>query len=399
VEAQGAWATCGLVGTQADPGITGIVQFYQSAHGAPVYVTISASGITQNVGIPHGIHVHEFGDLRDETGAALSVGGHYNFNGTAPHGCPEIDGDKRHTGDLGNWFVDSNGNIMDNKTVDLINLSGLDSIIGRSVVLHNFTDPCSNGTVYGSRLAFCVIGVQNTTALGTTNQAINDNALTAAFCSLKPTANSTVSGQVYFLYNATSGLTQVLANIQNITGARGFHVHTFGDLNADGMASGGHWNPTTKNHGIPPFSIRHVGDMGNIYFYNTDGSAWYSYFHDQLTLSGVNGVVGRTVIVHSLTDSCVPPTGNSGSRLAQCVIGLVNTTAFALPIPPATLTATQDPAACYAYYNVTQTQGQTATNNGNTIIPPAPTTPPPNGASSALLPAVFMVLVVLALYF
>ena len=47
-------------------------------------------------------------------------------------------------------------------------------------------------------------------------------------------------------------------------GEHGFHVHEFGVWNEDGMASGGHFNPTGAPHASHSSEKRHVGDMGNI---------------------------------------------------------------------------------------------------------------------------------------
>ncbi|XP_058872016.1 copper chaperone for superoxide dismutase-like [Acipenser ruthenus] len=52
---------------------------------------------------PHGLHVHEFGDLTDD---CLSCGGHFNPFGK-PHGAPQES--DRHVGDLGNILAGPEG--------------------------------------------------------------------------------------------------------------------------------------------------------------------------------------------------------------------------------------------------------------------------------------------------
>lgn len=98
----------------------------------------------------------------------------------------------------------------------------------------------------------------------------------------------------------------------------GFHVHEFGDLSSeDGKAMGGHFNPRNVSHGLLGAKKRHVGDMGNLGG-NGGGVGVYEREND---LVAVSGIVGRGVVVHEVVDDGGQPTGNSGSRIAQGVIG------------------------------------------------------------------------------
>ena len=54
---------------------------------------------------PHGIHVHEFGDMRQ---AGAYIGGHYNPTKSI-HGPPGGHPGHRHAGDLGNVVADERG--------------------------------------------------------------------------------------------------------------------------------------------------------------------------------------------------------------------------------------------------------------------------------------------------
>jgi len=331
----------------------------------------------------------------------VGVGSHWNYNNSLVHGCPEIDGLNRHNGDLGNWNVTADGQINDFKIIpDLINLSGTDSIIGRGLVLHGITDPCTNGTVYGPRIALCVIGVQNTTAQGNvTNLAGNPAAsTTSAVCYVQPTIYSNVTGSVWFTQTASG--TTVVGHFNQLVGIHGIHVHQYGDLRGDdGTASGSHWNPTNTVHGIPPFSPRHVGDMGNVYSYANDSTAWYSYQNnDILTLTGPNSIVGRTLTIHVDPDNCTPPTGGAGSRIAQCVVGLVNSTYNPAPTVPAGIQATQNITSCQALYPVNGTTSASGTSNatsasGAVSTDTATTTQGSNAI--ALVPLAFVLLAIL----
>ena len=61
--------------------------------------------------------------------------------------------------------------------------------------------------------------------------------------------------------------------------------------------------------------------MGNL-LSNESGLAEYAEVLDLIDLSaGDTGVKGRAIIVHSQADDCVSqPTGNAGTRVAQCVL-------------------------------------------------------------------------------
>ena len=91
----------------------------------------------------HGFHIHEKGDCSAPD--AASAGAHFN-PGQHKHGGPMTA--ERHEGDLGNIEADASGKAhIDWK--GKLNLSGADSIIGKSVVVHEKeddlkTDPSGN---------------------------------------------------------------------------------------------------------------------------------------------------------------------------------------------------------------------------------------------------------------
>lgn len=109
-----------------------------------------------------GIHVHSYGDIRDDK-AALTTGMHFMFANQS-HGL--VNNTNRHTGDLGNIVADSYGFAAFNILVPLdlqpalTLLSEPGSAVGRSVILHasfddGVTQPAGNS---GRRVAQGVVG-------------------------------------------------------------------------------------------------------------------------------------------------------------------------------------------------------------------------------------------------
>jgi len=103
----------------------------------------------------HAIHIHEF---NNDMKCCSELGGHYNplkkehggrtieVNGTT------IINPNRHVGDLGNIEVDTNGN-CDLEFVDpMIHLSGLHSVMNRSVVIHRDKDDLGLGGFDDSKI-------------------------------------------------------------------------------------------------------------------------------------------------------------------------------------------------------------------------------------------------------
>jgi superoxide dismutase, Cu-Zn family len=101
----------------------------------------------------HGFHLHEKGDC--SAADAASAGGHFNPT-HQHHGGPSTP--EHHVGDLGNIEADASGKAhLDWK--GKLQLSGAESIIGKSVVVHEKeddlkSDPAGNA---GARIACGVI--------------------------------------------------------------------------------------------------------------------------------------------------------------------------------------------------------------------------------------------------
>ena len=148
-------AVCVLKG---DGATKGVVHFNQEKVDGPVKLTGEITGLTAG---EHGFHVHEFGD---NTNGCTSAGGHFNPFGKT-HGGPADE--ERHVGDLGNVTADDNGSAKIDISDKLITLMGPNSIIGRTMVIHEGVDDLGRGGHEqskttgnaGGRLACGVIGI------------------------------------------------------------------------------------------------------------------------------------------------------------------------------------------------------------------------------------------------
>ncbi|XP_063059379.1 superoxide dismutase [Cu-Zn] [Engraulis encrasicolus] len=148
-----------------------------------------------------------------------------------------------------------------------------------------------------------------------------------AVCVLKGTGD--VTGTVHFAQEGDSGPVKLTGEISGLTpGLHGFHVHAFGDNTNGCISAGPHFNPHSMTHGGPTDETRHVGDLGNV----TAGDnkvAKIDITDSQLTLTGPNSIIGRTMVIHEKADDLgkgndeeSKKTGNAGSRLACGVIGI-----------------------------------------------------------------------------
>ena len=128
--------------------VSGTVTFTKS--GDEVEVTGDIENLTPGT---HGFHIHDKGDC--SAADAASAGPHFNPM-KKHHGGPT--GAERHEGDLGNIEADASGKAHV-QWKGKMSLSGADSIIGKSAVVHEKaddlkTDPSGNS---GARIACGVI--------------------------------------------------------------------------------------------------------------------------------------------------------------------------------------------------------------------------------------------------
>ncbi|XP_023335406.1 superoxide dismutase [Cu-Zn] [Eurytemora carolleeae] len=138
--------------------VNGTVHFEQEGDG-PVTLSGELTGLSDGL---HGFHVHQFGD---NTNGCMSAGPHFNVDGSE-HGAPTDAKGARHAGDLGN--VTAEGGVAKVEISDaMISLSGENSIIGRTMVIHADEDDLGQGGHElskstgnaGARAACGVIGI------------------------------------------------------------------------------------------------------------------------------------------------------------------------------------------------------------------------------------------------
>jgi len=141
-------------------------------------------------------------------------------------------------------------------------------------------------------------------------------SVTKAVAEIHPYQDNKISGVVTF--TEVEGGIKIVAKVHGLkSGKHGFHVHEHGDCSGtDGMAAGGHFNPTSSKHGGPDSLERHVGDFGNLEA-DSEGYAFYERIDKLIAFKGKNSILEKSVIIHADPDDFVTqPTGNSGPRIA-----------------------------------------------------------------------------------
>ncbi|KAJ3199983.1 hypothetical protein HDU67_002376, partial [Dinochytrium kinnereticum] len=166
-----------------------------------------------------------------------------------------------------------------------------------------------------------------------------------AIAVLTPTVNSTVKGFVTITQTKDTGDVTVLVQVTGVKplATHGVHFHAFGDItDPAGLRAGLHFNPTNKPHRCPGVDgavvgEAHAGDLGNLVADkegNINQVIRAAGTGAGLRFDPVNFVVGQAVIIHANADDCKSePTGNSGGRLSQGVVGWRNGTTFPEIVP------------------------------------------------------------------
>ena len=137
---------------------------------------------------------------------------------------------------------------------------------------------------------------------------------------LQSKSGSKVAGTIQF--TQVGDRVRITGNISGHgRGYKAMHIHEKGDCSsADGMSTGGHFNPAKAKHGAP--GAGHAGDFGNLLF-DDYGRASVNLMASGIVVNNTapNGIVGRAVIIHAQEDDLkTDPTGNAGGRVACGVI-------------------------------------------------------------------------------
>lgn len=123
-------------------------------------IKINVKGISPGL---HGIHVHEYGDLRN---GCKSLCNHFNPYKSLTHGGPDDNHTKKHLGDLGNIKVNSTGTCKCKIYIKKLKIDGIYGVVGRSIIIHEKEDDLGKGGNKesiktgnaGNRIACGVIG-------------------------------------------------------------------------------------------------------------------------------------------------------------------------------------------------------------------------------------------------
>jgi superoxide dismutase, Cu-Zn family len=108
-------------------------------------------------------------------------------------------------------------------------------------------------------------------------------------------------------------------------GPHAFHVHAVGKCEGPEFTSaGGHFNPTSKKHGLISAEGSHAGDLPNVIVPDS-GAVIVETVIPHVTLKAGDHTLadadGSALILHAGTDDyTTDPTGNAGGRMACGVI-------------------------------------------------------------------------------
>ena len=137
---------------------------------------------------------------------------------------------------------------------------------------------------------------------------------------LESKSESKATGKLYF--KEVDGVVFLEAKFMGLSpGTHAIHIHEKADCSsADGKSSGGHWNPTFKNHGKwGDEKGYHKGDIGNFEVgengygkISMETNEWCIGCDDE-----TKNIVGKAIIVHQGADDFTSqPSGAAGARVS-----------------------------------------------------------------------------------
>ncbi len=138
-------------------------------------------------------------------------------------------------------------------------------------------------------------------------------------------------------FTQESGGTRLKGQFKGLPpGPHGIHVHAVGKCDPpDFMTAGGHFNPTSKMHGLKNPQGAHAGDMPNLTV-GADGTGTADMLLKDVSLATGTGSLfgpeGTALVIHATADDeMTDPSGNSGGRIACGVVNRVGTATQAAP--------------------------------------------------------------------
>lgn len=107
-------------------------------------------------------------------------------------------------------------------------------------------------------------------------------------------------------------------------GEHAFHIHAVGQCEPPFTSAGGHFNPTSKEHGIENPRGMHAGDMPNVNV-PADGRLTFERLAEHVTLAAGPASLfdddGSALVLHAGADDYTSdPAGDAGARLACGVV-------------------------------------------------------------------------------
>jgi Cu-Zn family superoxide dismutase len=136
-------------------------------------------------------------------------------------------------------------------------------------------------------------------------------------------SNSNVTGTASFVEK--KGQVTFVAKMAGLKpGVHAIHIHEKSDCSSpDGKSTGGHWNPTFKNHGKWGVGDYHKGDIGN-FTADANGNGTITLTTNEWCIGctdATKDILGKGLIVHQDPDDyTTQPTGNAGVRVACSAI-------------------------------------------------------------------------------
>eukprot|EP01006_Ploeotia_vitrea_P036930 TRINITY_DN66072_c7_g2_i1.p1 TRINITY_DN66072_c7_g2~~TRINITY_DN66072_c7_g2_i1.p1 ORF type:complete len:2196 (-),score=1193.92 TRINITY_DN66072_c7_g2_i1:2860-8910(-) len=310
-------------GVNLGPTMAGSMTFTDHRDGMGIEVKYFVYGLTEDS--YHNFHVHHAGNISD-TAAGMAVGGHWIGRCSPQNKCRSNDSVAQEVGMIGDgrhpMFVDNfiaQGGLTDK----VISLHGINSIVGRSIIIHGNPDTAL-------RYAQCVIGAleyENQVPAVWSSDPKSVAMTTGAAAVLSATTESpqpytNINGYVRFdLVPGSLDMRIKYVIVGLPPGEHTWHVHSYGNLcKDDGQSVGGHFlgDCNATNPCRPSSSPKQeVGMINNgvAITANSEGVAVGTFVDKVMTFNGTDSILGRSIIVHGNGT-----TGN-GIRVAQGVIG------------------------------------------------------------------------------